>query len=126
MEAVGVLKDAMNESAQHVGVGAAAAFPLGVDLEDHDVIGGDEAVGAAQNAVLRGLVEFFAVQRELMQQRIHADVSELAVVRGAVIYTEDRGPRLAGFSEGVEMKGAQDGQGGGGAKEAAARNAAER
>ena len=126
VEAVGVLQDAMDEAAQHVGVGAAAAFPLGVDFEDDDVVGGDEAVGAAEGAAFRGAVEFFAAQRELVQQCIDADVAQLAVVRGAVIDAENLSALVAGLVKGVEIKGAQERQSRGGTKKGTAGNAAQK
>ena len=57
VETVGVLEDALDEAPDEVGVRAAAVLPLGVDLDQDDVSGGDEAVRPVLGAGDGGAVE---------------------------------------------------------------------
>jgi hypothetical protein len=47
-EAVGVGQDPLDQAADDVAVGGAPVLPLGVDLDEDDVVGVDEAGGAAE------------------------------------------------------------------------------
>ena len=77
-EPVGMLEDALDDAADEVAVGAAAVFPLGVDLDEHDVGGRDEAVRPVERAGDRGPVELEPVPAHEAEEGVHA---RMAVAR---------------------------------------------
>ncbi len=77
-ETVGVGQDSLDQAAHDVAVGRAPILPLGIDLDEDDVIGVDEAGGAAEGPRRARPIEFKPPASHEGQQAVNAGVIFLA------------------------------------------------
>jgi hypothetical protein len=74
LESLGMLEDPLDEAPDEVRIGASPVLPLGVHLDEDDVVGGDKAVGPVGAPGEGGPVELEAVPAHQIDERVHAGV----------------------------------------------------
>lgn len=74
LEAVRVFKNALDEALYQIAVCAASVFPLGIDLEENDIVCRDQAVGSVLSSPRCCPVELEAVLAHEVEESVNSDM----------------------------------------------------
>ena len=94
-KSVGVIQDALDETADNIAVGRPPVFPLGIDLDQDDIVRSDKSQRAATSCLNPRSIKFQSVAAHQVEELLNTGVEVwiLSVEEGIVgdsVYAENR------------------------------------
>src|SRR5512143_1903894 len=85
-----MLQNPVNQTLQYVCIGCTAAFPLAIDFDEHDIIGGNDSCRSGPRVTTVGAVQSKAGSCKKIKQGIYSRVVKSAIVNPAFLNHKDR------------------------------------
>jgi hypothetical protein len=70
-ETIGMIQEALDQAPDEIAVGAPTVFPLGIHLDQNDIVGSDHPRRPAQNRALEGAVKLQSVFSHQVKEGIY-------------------------------------------------------